>query len=157
MWRNLNWKKKVEAKKFAELLEKFLTKDDEFFIYAGLALLVKRGFTIQNLLKYVLLEMSFKKEFYYNVDNILPNNNKNLSYKHVINKLNLFLKSFIEAEDTNLLQLVYSNESFRLIDVSVDILIKDILKNEKNKLSKYLTKKIIKFKKHISKKKKIKR
>lgn len=136
--------KKIYARQFIELMELFLNKDD-FFIYAGLILLNKKGYTVQNLLKYVLLSISFTKEFYYNVDNILLNINKNSSYTYIINKLKLFINIIFKAENTNLLELIYSDDSFRFIDVSIDILNKDILKVEKNELSKYIKKKITEF------------
>ena len=98
--------KKINARQFIELMELFLNKDD-FFIYAGLILLNKKGYTVQNLLKYVLLSISFTKEFYYNVDNILLNINKNSSYTYIINKLKLFINTIFKAENTNLLELIY--------------------------------------------------
>ena len=46
--------KNIDDKQFIELMETFLRKDDnKSFIYSGLTLLDKKGFTVQNLLKYI--------------------------------------------------------------------------------------------------------
>ena len=111
--------KEKNAKQFINLLLK-IKNIEEFFLNIGLLLLEQNNYKIENLIKYVICILSYKKDFYYDLNNIIQML-KAFNYEAIINKFDSFMDKYNSTKDKNI-QLIYEEDHFKFIEVDIDIL-----------------------------------
>ena len=131
--------KKKNAKQFINLLLK-IKNIDEYFLNIGLLLIEQNNYKIENLIKYVVCILSYKKDFYYDLNNIIQML-KAFNYEAIINKFNSFMNNYNLTKNKNI-QLIYDKDNFKFIEVDIDILYNIINFEKSNPFPKYLSEKV---------------
>ena len=143
--------KNNKAKQFKDLFSRIQVEC--FFVNCGLKLLEKNGYTKENLLKYMMLILTYQKDFYYDLNIMIACMNE-LTYENLIEKLDSFMEKFdtVKYKNKNL-QLIYKENCLDFIPVDIDILTNIICYDEnyifpqtlKMKINKYNKEKIEKI------------
>ena len=141
-FKNEKFNRTEEAKSFVRLLSK-IPNLDAFFANIGMRLLMKKGYTLENLLKYAIYALVYKKKFYYNIKNLIQKT-KGLDYLSTANKLKSLIDKINFEDDLNNMQLIFQNNSFELVSVDIDIILND-MEVQESKFPKSLKKRINKY------------
>ena len=102
--------KKEPAKQFLDFLIKIEDMED-YFSNIGIKLLEKNGYNENNLLRYLMNILSYKKAFFYDLKEI-EQEIGNLSYKELIDKLNAFSGKFNQIKNKENIRLKYKNDFY---------------------------------------------
>ena len=141
---NMKFMESEEAKKFVNLLNK-IPELDKFFVNIGIRLLMKKGYTSENLLKYTIYTLTYKNNFYHDINSLIQDTKK-LSYINIADKLMSLIDKINSTKDLENMKLIYSESenSFELVPVDINVLLEDFIVHE-NTFPKYLSKRINKY------------
>ena len=131
-----------EAKIFDRLLSK-IPNLEAFFVNIGIRLLKKKGYTLENILTYTIYSLTSKNNFNYNIKNLIQNT-KELDYLGIANKFMSLIDKINFEDDLNNMQLTFQNNSFELVPVEINIILKD-LEAQEYRFPKTLKKRINKY------------
>ena len=116
--------KKIQAKKFYDILLS-INGVENFFSNIGLQLLEKNGYSSENITKYIIYILTYRKLFYYDLNDIIPKISS-LSYFEIVEKFNNLLDKYDLIKNGSNSLLIYRNNNFEFIVSDLETLTQNI-------------------------------